>query len=620
MRVEPVFRQRRAAFALDLYLADEHGSTVVPLILVDPAVVVDRDRDALIFPRETPFDDAVAQELEARIVPHLEALVLGTTSPDEHVVTFAPAPHFEAARAAGCFGAAPLRETLARLAPYQYARRFARGRTVAIDAPDAVGGWALLRNIANVGIAERRRDTAAVAWYGNPSRAPEAAAIAICAADVALPSARCVIRVDAGSADAMAIVDPVPLDVAMSFDPLEGPARRFFVVERAPEPVPRGLPEFAYVGAGGNAGRVAVLLGRADATACPGSDVDEARALVDGLCSEGFDAELVNDAGAIAGADLVHLFGTRDGRRARTIVEAARRSAIPIALHAHEEAPENGGWWGATVHRLCFEYGSDERDTTDYLSMLARRAVSMDAARADVPFAPDDAGLEDVTAALRDATIVFAATDVEAERIRVKSHRKGPMAIVPPLAFRCAAAPVGALIGADPFILAHAPIGPIGNQLMVARAAATAEIPLVIAGPVVDASYLERIREFGGPRLVILGGEPEPAVAAGLRAAAAVVVDAAWIGEGASRLAASVLSGARVAVSEQRAFSPIGVELHRFDPASIDQLIRALGAAWDEAQRRHGGPDPETVAAIAPAVALRGIIRGYAAVAAGVPA
>ena len=44
------------------------------------------------------------------------------------------------------------------------------------------------------------------------------------------------------------------------------------------------------------------------------------------------------------------------------------------------------------------------------------------------------------------------------------------------------------LRGADRFVLLHAPIGPAGNALLVARCAALAGLPLVVTGPVVDAS------------------------------------------------------------------------------------------------------------------------------------
>jgi hypothetical protein len=634
VRIEPVQRQRRPALALDLYLAGEAGGTVIPLVLAEPTVIVERDRDPLIFPHGTPGDDAFAVALAERILPHLEALVLSGEPIREHVLRLAAAPVFDAARAAGCFGAAPLRDALARLAPYRYARRFARMRTVRIDAPDAVGGWALLRDAGTVAVAAARRGPAELAWYSDAPVAGGRADVAIVGADADAGDAPCVLRLDAdgalradpstssGQADScplwVDVVDPLPLDVGVVFDPAQGPVRRWFAVERAPEPALRTVPDLRHAAAGGSTGRIAVILGRADALLRPSADTDEARALADALAAEGFDAQLAESPDELHGADLIHLVGTRDGRRARAVVEAGRRAGVPVAVHAHDEDAASGGWWGAEVARYCFEYGDDERDVGSYLGMLARRAVAVGAARADVRYAPAEAAVDDAAAALRDASVVFAATDEEAAAIRARTGRRGPVAVVAPLAPAAPPLPIGRLAGADRFVLVHAPIGPLANQLLVARCAADAAIPLVLAGPVADVAYLERVREFGGPGLVVLAGEPSPGVAAALRAAAAVVADAAWIGEGGARLAASALAGARLALADRRRFAVPGVEPRRFDPADAQALTRALGEAWDEALRTPGRTAPETVAALAPSAVLRSIVRGYAAIAAPV--
>ncbi|MBV8299528.1 MAG: hypothetical protein JO083_08310 [Candidatus Eremiobacteraeota bacterium] len=629
VRIEPVLRQRRPALVLDFTLAGEGGTTVIPLVLADPATVVERDRDPLIFPAGTPGDDAFALALGERILPHLERLVLAGEPFAEHVVRFGEVPCFDAARAAGCYGAAPLREALVRLAPYRYARRFVRGRTVRIDAPDAIGGWALLRALGTVGVAAGRRDPAALAWYGDAPEASGRADVAIVAADADPGDAACVLRLDpgisgrpsAGAEQLVEVVDPLPLDVGVSSDPAEGPVRRWFAVERAPEPAVRAVAADAYAAAGGSSGRVAVVLGRAHALVRPGADTDEARALVAALGAEGFDAVLAESPDEAAGADLVHLIGTRDGRRARTVVEAARRAGVPVAVHAHDNDAPAGGWWGAEVSRYCFEYGADEHDIATYLGMLARRAVSVGPARADVPYAPPEAAPDDAAAALRDASVVFAASEDEAETIRRRTGRTAGVLIVPPLAPPSApvgtsAAPnarVGRLVGADPFVLAEAPIGPLGNQLLVARCAADAGIPLVVAGPVADASYLERVREFGGPGLIVLAGAAFAAAGNALRAAAAVVVDAAWVGEGGARLAAAAQLGTRIVLADRRPFEAPGVRVRRFDPADAGALTRALGEAWDEAVRAPGKAAPETLAALAPAAVVRALLRGYAA-------
>ena len=128
----------------------------------------------------------------------------------------------------------------------------------------------------------------------------------------------------------------------------------------------------------------------------------------------------------------------------------------------------------------------------------------------------------------------------------------------------------------------------------------------------VDASYLERVREFGGPGLILLPYEAEPGVAAALRAAASIVLDAAWVGEGGSRLAAGLLAGARVIAADRRRFDAPAARLRRFDPADAAALTRALGEAWDEALRSPGGVAAETATALAPTGIGRAIVRGYA--------
>ncbi len=619
VRIEPVRRQRRTALVLDLCLADGAALTVIPTVLVDPAVVVDRDRDPLVFPHSTPGGDAFACALAERVLPHLERLVLGGGPIAEHVARFAPAPAFDAARAAGCFGAALLRDTLARLAPYRYARRFVRGRSVRIDAPDALGGWRMLHDAAAVGVVPRRRNAVERAWYGEAPDASARADVAIVGRDAEAGDAACVVRLDADagtwSGPLFDVVDPLPLDVAISFDPAEGPARRWFAVERVPElPQPPGAS--ATSGGGTSSGRIAVVLGRNDAARAPSADTDEASALVAALRGEGFDAQVRAAAAAVDGVDLVHVLGVRDGTLARGAVDAARRAGVPVAVHAYHEDADGGGWWGAGVTRHCFEYGSDDRDVVSYLAMLARRAVAVGDARGDVPYAPPGAALDDAHAALRDASVVFAATEEEAGAIRRRTGRAGPIEVVPPVVPPRDAEAVAALAGTDPFVLAHAPIGPVGNQLLLARCAADAGVPLVLTGPVVDASYLERVREFGGADLVVLAGEPPPRVAAGLRAAAAVVADAAWLGDGGARLAAAALAGALLVVSDRRPLRVPAPAPRRFDPADAGALARALGEAWDEALRSPRRATPDEAEGFTAAAALRAIVRGYAGVAA----
>jgi hypothetical protein len=613
VRIEPVLRQRRATLHLDCYLIGDDGDTVVAGILVEPALVVERERDALLFPAGMRGGDPFAAALQERILPHLDLLVRGGEPIREHVVRFAPAPRFEAARALGAFGAAPLRESLLRLAPYRWARRYARGRTVYIDAPDAVGGWAMLRDIATVALADGRGEPDALAWYGQAPPSAEEAAVAIVGADCVAPaSAETVVRLDVGGEDALGVVDPLPIDVGFVFDPLEGPQRRWFTVDRVAASARRTPPAaWRSVPQGGSAGRIAIVVGRGDAKRHPGADTDEAAAVAAGLTAEGFEVVEAHDPADLAGADLVHVFGTSDGTRVRAIVDAARRARIPSALHAYEEDPASGGWWGATVTRLCFEYGADEASVGRYLGMLARHAVTVEQATAEGLYAPPEAALEDGAAALRDASIVFTTSDQESLTVMRRSGRRALLAVVPPLVGSAEAADVSMLAGPDPYVLVHAPIGPAANQLLVARAAVEARVPLIVAGPVVDASYLERIREFGGRDLMVVP-EPSAAGAAGLRAAAGVIVDVAWLGTGAARLAAGIVAGAHLVIADRRPFALPGVSPYRVDPADVGALTRALGEAWDQARRQAPAAAVEAVGVLTPDLVLRGIVRGYA--------
>lgn len=607
VRLEPVLLGRGGAVALDVVL--EHGDalTVIPGIVLDAAALLDRDRDALIFPDGTPGGDTFGVALAARILPHCERALLDGVPVAEHVVTLAPSQRFDAARAAGCYGAAPLRDALARLGPYRIARRYARGLSVAIDARDAVAGWALLRDVATVGVAERRRDPAACAWYGVPPDPVSGAEVAIVDRPEARNGSRWAIVLDGISGGGIPVVDPVPLDLSWSNDPADGPAVAHVAVA-GPAETPSAV-DLTHIASGGSGGRIAIVPARADVEALPAADTDEAEALAAALRAEGFEVDvgLLRDA---AHYDLLHVIGTRDGARAHALVEAGRRARIPVVLTAHDDAPEHGGWWGAAVAQLCFEHARDEVSLQTYLALLARRALSVGPIDAATPYAPPGAGASQRRSALLDATLVMAQDEAEAEALR-ELGRTGPIHVVPAVVRGAQPAPVGTLVGAERFVFVHAPIGPAGNQLLVARVAADLRVPLVLAGPVEDAAYLERIRRHGGNELVVLPGEPSPAVARGLRLAASVVVDAAWVGWGAGRIAAALLDGARVVAAERRR-GPACHAIVRVDPADQRALARAIGESWDAAGSARV-QQPALVERLHPSRAVRAIVAGYAA-------
>jgi hypothetical protein len=620
VRMEAVLRGRVGTIVLDLVLEHADALTVIPGVVLDRAALVDRDRDVLIFPEGTPGGDSAAAALAERVLPLCEGIVLDAVPFGERVLRVADSPRFDAARAGGYYGAAPLTDALGRLAPYRAARRYARRLTVAIDAADAVGGWALLRGAASVGVVAARRDAAALAWYGEPPAASETPDVRIIDADAApAPPAPWTIRVrgpqDASGADMaagdadVALIAPLALDLAFSNDAADGAIVGSIAVE--PPPLRDAPPELArYVAAGGSGGRIAIVVGRRDAETLPAADTDEAAALAAALRAEGFTVD-VGLTAPIAEYDFVHVIGARDGLYAAELVASARAARVAVAVTAHEDGADVGGWWGAAVTRLSFDYAVDEAAFATYTDLLARRALEIGPIRAGTPYTPNPAAATARAAALRDADVVFVATEAEADVVRGRG-RTGPIRIAAPMSAP-SATDVRHLVGGQPFVLVDAPIGPEGNAASVARVAAHLGLPLVVTGPVVDAAYLELVRAVGGPDLVVLAGERSAADAAGLRARAAVVVDPAWVGWGPARGAAALLSGARLVLAQPLPFAD--VPLRRFDPANLGDLTRALGEAWDDAVRSPRSVGAEILGVLAPGIAIRTVLAGYAAAA-----
>jgi hypothetical protein len=220
-----------------------------------------------------------------------------------------------------------------------------------------------------------------------------------------------------------------------------------------------------------------------------------------------------------------------------------------------------------------------------YLELLARRAVEVDGIGPGMRYAPPIVGLPDTERVLGLADVVFVNSERELQAVEPLRRRR-PTFIVAPLPLVPAAPePVGALVGSDAFILVHGAIGPEGNQLILARAAAAVDVPIVLAGPIEDPLYAERLREFA-PEQLLLIGEPSPALTMGLYRSAAVVADAAWIGRGHSRLATAAAHGAAIIYSRSRSLDLPGSESWVVDPADVRSIARGIGEAWDRAIRR----------------------------------
>jgi hypothetical protein len=139
-------------------------------------------------------------------------------------------------------------------------------------------------------------------------------------------------------------------------------------------------------------------------------------------------------------------------------------------------------------------------------------------------------------------------------------------------------------------------------------------VPLVLAGPVEDPLYAERVREFAADTRII--PEPSPAGAAALYHSAAVVADAAWVTRGHGRVVQAAAAGAAVVVSANRWVDLPVPARRRVDPADVISVARGIGEALDAAARN--GSDIAECAAVARerlGIAGMAILAGYAKIA-----
>ena len=589
-RIEPVTRGREPTAFIDLTFGDGERSIVVPLVYVDIAQLDVREADPLLFPQSVLgiVTDARACEVVDRLLPELVRRAAGGGFWAEEVLFYGESTHFAAARARGFFGAAPLATSLPRIAPAVYAKRFAVSKHVVCYGPDAIEFGAFLTGIAT-SCTVVGDDAEASAWYGalETAHTSQTFDLAVGAGPSPAEATTCV-RVDAQrSGLAIAVAAPIPADLMLAFEAGVSPAAANFSVATTREPYTRATADVAVTStAGGSAGRITIVV-RPDGPALPDSDTDEAAALEQSLRREGFTVQTVSSLDDLEASapDLVHLFGTRPGAFARRVADWATTNQKPFAVHAFHEAPADGGYWGAIVAPYCFGYSGDDRSVNTYLELLARRAVEVDGIGPAMRFAPPIVGLPDTERVLGLADVVFVNSERELRAVE-PFRRRRPTFIVAPLPLVAAAAEaVGAQVGSDPFILVHAPIGPEANQLIMARAAAAVDVPIVMAGPIEDPLYAERLREFAPQQLQLLD-EPSPAVTLGLYRSAAVVADAAWIARGHARLATAAAHGAAIVCSRARWLDLPGNDAWIVDPADVRSVARGIGEAWDRSVRR----------------------------------
>jgi hypothetical protein len=614
-RIEPVRRHGHDEAVLDLAFARGDEWFVVPTIIIPTRFVGLRECDPLIWPEAATagLDDLATDSIRDRLLPWLIDVLAGRDLNEDRFTIFVPThePMWQEARRLGFLGAAPLHRAWSDLAPYVYARRFARERSVVVSSATAAQGHAALagsaRRLHVLGLAPEVARFAAQ-WFGTRFETEDDPSAELIVADASAHAdfgARRALRLwlGGGPGEPVDAATTVPFDVAFAFSSVRGQvAVRMSVEAMEPEPpaiivatVPR--PEAA-------PGRV-LLLTRSDAARVPDGDIDEARALAAMLRGSGFDVDVTSE-GTPSGYDLVHAIGLHEPERTVAVSEQARRAGVPVVVSAQLVDLAREAYWGSQVCSACFSLRPDEANVQMLLDLLAGRRLGD--GRVTASDGPPPEYVQSVRAALAAADAVFVASPGEERLVRERFGYPGRVETIAPLVPADTPSPTTHLTGDEPFALLLAPLEPRCNALAALRAAEAAGIPLVVAGPVADAAYCALLHEYAGSRSAIVE-EPKSGEEAGLLARARLYLDCSWIPRSLSRLTRVALRGAAL-VAGRSGWAPelFGSAVHAADSASVPAIAEALSAAWQQrpqAKAAAGSFDQ--------GLALERILRTYAA-------
>lgn len=623
-RMEPMLRQIGGFGVLDLTFARDGEIAVVPFVHVDGTMLADPEGPPLIWPASVAdaLDDTVLDGIEAKIVPWLLAHFLGRRSIEEIVRTYgseADMAIFAQAREYGFVGAAPYARAAVAAAPYFYAARFARDkRAIVCDAPPGANGIAILARSARTIVADlgdERANAAARTWFGltafGAKRDTLLYDLAIGPANAGLPPTAWRIELDSDAPYAIAIAEPVPADVLISFDIADSERAGGFAV-RAPEvPLRRPIGGFA-APTGGSGGQILIAI--RDAAARSGdADADEAHALAARLRAEGFSVDVRPAASArdIERYDLVHAMTlTGIGDLGATIARAFA-AGKPVVATAHLDDIAAEGVWGAGMSTGIHRVSTDaERD--EHLALFERRNVKapgLDVSRQD----PFPGYSEAVVGALKLCGALVVSGPAEERFVRGLGFDGYVAPVGPCLPEAIEPEPIGHLTGPDDFVLVHAPIESRSNLLLLARAAMDADLPMLVLGAVVETEVLAMLREIADERIALIP-EASPGEIEALYRRARVFADVGWVDYGAARRARSALSGAALLVANGHYVAELWRPgLWTADRASGSALRDGLLAAWSG----FGSAEVRACAARVavycdPVATLTGVVGAYA--------
>ena len=610
---------------LDLVFESPEGTALVPWITLDGVMLMEREISPLIWPSWMRWlDPSQCDAIESRIEPWVRSRIVARLENGSGERFFdqsdALRERVAYARVAGWVCAAPSSDVLTSVAPHRYASRFASGAKALVCGAGAANGGALLTRRASsttVVLSGDAEAQAARRWFGlDVFTAGDVARtgfdLYVGPRDPAVDARSCIELGGEMGAGALrvGIAQPLPLGIMVSFDlddaPEVGamwvttpvtPGRTSSIVE------PRSV--------GGSTGRVALVV-REDFERAADADTDAVRVLSQGLEREGFAPRIVPPSHLEpADYDLIHVFGYRFAGAVVDRLDRAKALGIPIALTPYADDPEDRARTQSPNVLAALRSSFDETLRGDYLRALARGRLTSE----ETP--PDD----DLAAARRLfalAGVAFVTCAREEERIRSGFGFRGNVARATAYAHGLqGAADVAALVGTGDFVLVRGAVGGVGNQYLIARAAAACGLPLVVSGNVTDAGYyLQCAAALGDLGMWLPASWLSPEEEMGLVSRARVVADVGWSSQGLHRLATAGAAGCAIVASASGYAGDVwGNAVVTADPASLESMMSALRVAWDESAERGRALAGLTAAVCDPFATLVATVAGYQAVA-----
>lgn len=594
-RMEPVIRQTNAAAGLDLLFADGGRTVVVPLANLEATMLAEREKSPVVWPHAVieAADPVELERIESLVLPWITALSLGRQCNAEQIRRFGADDDayalFCAARDAGFMGAAPYRDVMLAIAPYVYGVRFAAGKRIqVVDSRGAAGAALLARHARDVRADLRSQELNALAarWFGSEIYSAERFEESdVCVAEDARDFNRAAVRIhtkEAAAGTRVAVATPIPYDIMVSFDTDDAPEVAAFSVEAPVDdslrtPVGAAPPPAV----GGSAGRI-LLLVRESWMRADEADSDDARELARRLSAEGFTAEIRSpgQVAEVAGYDLIHAFGLPHAGEFLPVLRRAAASRRPIVATAGLEDLVRICAYGSGMTNVVLKTGTDEATLDEYLTLLAERRLETEGfdPRGQEPVPGFLANVREALGLVDELLVSGAA---EETFVRGQFGYSGPCAPVAPYLNTDVSAAPASLAGDGDFVLVHAPIEARANQLLLVRAAISARLPVVLAGPVVDVDHYMLLREISDERVTFVPSASAPEIEA-LYRRARVFADVSWAQTSLHRLAKAALCRSALVVSTQRYAGALWRPgLWEADPADIRSIRAGLLAAWD---------------------------------------